>query len=489
MRKMIYVLWWCFLGSFLPACSGFLEEYSQDLTYIQTVDDLNELLVGSCYFSNTSDLLPMLHVMDDDTEYVRKPTTPGYWGFHYWLANPFVSGAGVEQKDGVWSTFYKNLAAINVVMTKAEDFASEGEAYRKARGEAYFLRGMDYFYLVNLYAKPYDAKTAASEPGVPLKLTEYVEDKHYERTPVAEVYASIISDLKTAATYLDGTTQTTKRRANVDAARAMLSRVYLYMAGEENWKNCVAMCDSVLKSRRYSLLDINDHEPKKDFIFLDSPETIFTQGKCSARSTIFMGQTMVATYMLTQDLLGKYDADVDLRYSHWFNNVRNVGWIWLKYSSLTPVVSTMVSSEFLLRLPEVYLNKAEALVMLGRTEEAVEVLRELREKRLVEGTTDVIPTSQQELVDFVRLERRLELCGEGHRWFDLRRYAVHPTFPEEKEIIHEYVNNSTRVGYYRLAPYSENSGNWVWPIPEYAITFNDGTLVANEREGAPLVEY
>ena len=142
-------------------------------------------------------------------------------------------------------------------MTKAEDFASEGEAYRKVKGEAYFLRGMDYFYLVNLYAKPYSAKTAASEPGVPLKLTEYVEDKHYVRASLAEVYASIVSDLKSAAVYLEGTTQTTKRRANVDAARAMLSRVYLYMAGEENWENCVAMCDSVLKSKRYDLYDIN----------------------------------------------------------------------------------------------------------------------------------------------------------------------------------------------------------------------------------------
>lgn len=92
--------------------------------------------------------------------------------------------------------------------------------------------------------------------------------------------------------------------------------------------------------------------------------------------------------------------------------------------------------------------------MLGRTEEAIVVLRELRKNRLVTGATDVIPTSQEELVHFVRLERRLELCGEGHRWFDLRRYAVHPTFPEEKEIVHEYVNNTSRVGYYRLAPYS-----------------------------------
>ena len=166
-----------------------------------------------------------------------------------------------------------------------------------------------------------------------------------------------------------------------------------------------------------------------------------------------------------------------------------MGWVWLKYSVLTASPASEVSSEFLLRLPEVYLNKAEALIMLGRTEEAIDVLRTLREKRLAAETTDVIPTSQEDLVQFVRLERRLELCGEGHRWFDLRRYAVHPTFPEEKEIIHESVKNGTKIGYYRLAPYSENSNNWVWPIPEDAVIFNDGALVANERDGAPLVEY
>lgn len=489
MRKIIYILSLCFWGSLFPACSGFLEEYSQDLTYIRTVDDLNELLVGGGYFSSASDVLPMLHVMDDDTEYERKATTVGYWGFHYWLANPFVSGAGVEQKDGIWSSFYKYLAVINVILNKADDFTSEGDAYRKVKGESYFLRGMDYFYLVNLYAKPYKAETAANEPGVPLKLTEYVEDKHYERATVAEVYASVVSDLENAITYLNGTRQITKRRANVDAARAMLGRVYLYMGGEENWKKCNALCDSVLQSGRYELYDIKEHTPKKDFIFLDSPETIFTQGKNSARRTIFMGQPSVAAYTLSQDLLGNYDANVDLRYSHWFNSVKNVGWVWLKYSVLTASPASEVSSEFLLRLPEVYLNKAEALIMLGRTEEAIDVLRTLREKRLAAGTTDVIPTSQEDLVQFVRLERRLELCGEGHRWFDLRRYAVHPTFPEEKEIVHESVKNGSKIGYYRLAPYSENSNNWVWPIPEDAVIFNDGALVANERDGAPLVEY
>lgn len=36
----------------------------------------------------------------------------------------------------------------------------------------------------------------------------------------------------------------------------------------------------------------------------------------------------------------------------------------------------------------------------------------------------------QDLVDYIRQERRLELCYEGFRWFDLRRYGM-PSFSRD----------------------------------------------------------
>ena len=38
----------CFLA--LCGCSGFLEEYSQDKSYIKGYDDLDEILLGNAYF-------------------------------------------------------------------------------------------------------------------------------------------------------------------------------------------------------------------------------------------------------------------------------------------------------------------------------------------------------------------------------------------------------------------------------------------------------
>lgn len=67
-----------------------------------------------------------------------------------------------------------------------------------------------------------------------------------------------------------------------------------------------------------------------------------------------------------------------------------------------------------LRYPEILLNKAEAQACLGQSE-AVSTLRSLMQYRYKKMPT--IPSGGKELVDFVRLERRKELCYEGHRWF------------------------------------------------------------------------
>src|SRR5699024_11034563 len=100
---------------------------------------------------------------------------------------------------------------------------------------------------------------------------------------------------------------------------------------------------------------------------------------------------------------------------------------------------TTASSEFLLRLPEVLLNKAEALAILGRDVEAMAVLEELRVKRIVAAEyKELDARSGKKLIELIRDERRRELCGEGHRWFDLRRYAVHPKYPSTKEIVHDH---------------------------------------------------
>lgn len=105
------------------------------------------------------------------------------------------------------------------------------------------------------------------------------------------------------------------------------------------------------------------------------------------------------------------------------------------------------------------------------------------------GVPDIATKTGKDLVNFIRNERRLELCFEGHRWFDLRRYSVSPKYPETKPIRHEVrvKDSGIAYGYYELEAYP--NGGWVLPIPTYELQFTDGNMVNNERPAPVYVEY
>ena len=78
-------------------------------------------------------------------------------------------------------------------------------------------------------------------------------------------------------------------------------------------------------------------------------------------------------------------------------------------------------------------------------------------------------TDADELLQFYKDERRRELCFEGHRWFDLRRYGC----PELK---HVWYDESGEAIEYTLR---EKDPGYTLLIPQEAFTQNP-SLVQNE---------
>lgn len=515
MRKRLLYLIIC-MGMF-SSCGDFLEDYSQDLTYASSCTDLEELLIGNGYMKQQVNLLstdftltgenacfcPWIHVMDDDTmEPGRKQESIGgatiIEEFHHWAKNPFQAN-GVPYDDPTWKDLYERIAVTNVVIPKVEELMGElPEDRNRVKGEALFLRASFYYLLANFYGLPYKVSTASTDLSVPLKLTEYVEDRYFSRNTVKEVFESIENDLEEASTLLKGVEQTTIYQANEAAARLLLSRVYLYM---ERWEDALEQCDSIIALAKYSCLDLNTLDSTKSSTYAASPETIFSQGTYSMDKVMYEVYYQGNSdpnwnyhngYVVSEDLLRTYDAK-DLRANIFITETQmfdgTYRCIKLKDKSKDGYVSDM----FLLRYPEVILNKAEALAMLGRENESKECLQELRANRFKTNDLQPVVETGDEYIDFVRDERRREFCFEGQRWFDLRRYAVSSTHPFSKEIRHPHyerwkgsgigngANEYRYLGEYRLKKYDEETA-YVLPIPEYAMTYNNGALVQNERE-------
>ena len=329
MKKVYFLVWMCLWG--LTGCSDFLEEDSKENTYATSCSDLNELLVGSGYmehqvaYNNTKFTIktasgpyfPWLHVMDDDVEevvlgnYTETNSRYKLNPFYTWEKDPF-NEAGVLFNDPTWGRLYKHIAVTNVILDKVEEFTHDTEEDRNIiRGQSHFLRATYYYLLVNIYAKPYDPISAATDLGVPLKLTPYVEDIDYKRSPVDSVYHQIVRDLKQAIHYLDGYEPKTVRRATKSAAQLFLSRVYCYMG---QWDSVPALCESVLAREKYQLKDLT---VTKDTGWIDanSPEIIFSQGSHST-NFVFKGEYENSTdgisgYRISDELHQIFDENKD----------------------------------------------------------------------------------------------------------------------------------------------------------------------------------
>lgn len=497
----------------LTACGDFLEEYSQDTDYVRTWKDLDELLIGDCYmpvngsgeFYRQANYGQFIHLLADEVEEQRSGYTIVFdsheysFGYYTWQQrvgqNESYSGFNVE--NTLWTKVYKQINIANNVLRSVEKVPQNNETDKqgalKVKGEAHFLRGWYYFFLVNLYGPAYDPATATTDLGVPVKVSEEVNDVKFQRQSVQEVYEQVLSDLLAAEEEL-GQVTTSRRsiyRADVTAVRLLLSRVYLYM---QNWEKAAAYARQVTKDHpQLQNLNVNNDRIMQK----SNVENIFSMGGDDVCCMIDYASKGLR---LSTDLYNAYNS-VDLRRSQWIwkyadfqgptlreyvntaspEATPNEARYWF-YTSSNALSSSQaqVSSLFWLRSAEAWLNLAEAEAYLRHDEEAQTALNTLRAARINEAYTQTahVDATGDDLIKAIRLERRLEFMLQGQRWFDLRRYRVNTVLPEKKRITHDYTyyverNSTTATERHRFV-LTEDDPSWTLPIPNEVLEFNTG---------------
>lgn len=476
----------------LTSCKKFLETYSQNKSFINTAVDLQDVLLGDVYTLSRTDY-PFLYTMDDDV----KLATFTSWnrlsidGFHYWQSNPWVNSEGVGSlTDAYYNHLYSKIARANVVLLNVQNLREKGEpadTLNRIAAESYFLRAYYYYFLANVYGKPYRSATSNTDLCIPLKLNEAVEEAFPVRATTGKVYNQIINDLLKAEQLIQQSNVALKTRANAASIQALLSRIYLFT---EDYDKVISYADKVLANQRYGLYDLNTYKAGESFASMTSPEIIFTMGQYNLFNTLGLTTDEFGGihYLPSEELIGSY-APEDLRRGAFY--IQNSKGVWKAAKRKTLGGQLIDASDFqLIRLSEIYLNKAEALAMLGKDAEAKEVVRVFHRARFKAADIPTLSDQGEALVNSIRDERRRELCLEAHRWFDLRRYAVNSKYPYQKTIRHAsidfngmgYVEN----GYYELAPYDQEPGAYVVPISQDEIEFSRGSLVNEFRPDRPL---
>lgn len=454
----------------MTSCSDFLKEYSQDLAKVQTWSDLDEVLLGDAYmpsariylanysiYSTGESALDILHFMGDEitlsqtheNDYLSM--TKNMFPFYTWQQD---TGTDEDLKyvggdEAYWNDLYKRINVCNMVISlideQPEYTLDDAVQKERVKGEAHFLRGMYYFYLANLYAQPYDPATAEDTPGVPVKLSNFVEDVEFPRSSLKETYEQIISDFSDAAVELEGKTAKSKYHANATAAKLMLARVNLYM---QNWDGAVAYAKAVLADNN-QLQSLRSVALGANSVSIASPETIFSMGHYLIAANFASDKygDYDPAYYVSDNMIDLYDRD-DLRRGRYFGNTSDGYFnnVFLKYNLQYGNWGGMcdVSSYCLLRTSEAYMILAEASAYNNDENTARETLDRFLQTRV--QSAEPVTLQGNALIDFIRDERAREFLLEGHRWFDLRRYTVCQPYKWSKIIVHSY-NYFTQINW------------------------------------------
>ena len=380
------------------------------------------------------------------------PTSTSFQSGRYQM--PFYMTYSADATVGLWGYGYYVISAVNNVLEAIEengiDSYAKGDVtaqdIKNLQAECYFLRALSMFDMARIYAySPAKAAAVNFNDCIPIILkTDKTAKEQPARNTVAEVYKQIIDDLTTAeslmaADYARAGVTDKKAAATLPAIQALLSRVYLY---NQNWQSAADYATKVINNSAFKLWTAKEY-PSVWSANVGGSEVIFEvygnksndydeywegpshmtnplgYADCAASKSLtnlFEDGDVRGTVGVrgTDDGAAMFCTDKD--------NSSN-GELWtMKYygKGLGDATSTPdVSNVIVLRLSEMYLNRAEALVN-GANVAGASALSDLNAIRANRGASALTSAGAAA----VALERRLELNFEGHYWFDLGRTAA-----------------------------------------------------------------
>ena len=354
----------------------------------------------------------------------------------------------LDEVDDIWLYLYNTVQVSILLIEKLEGGEISGPDAEKQQliAELKVHRAFAYFALVNLYSKQYDAGSAASDLGVPIR-TSSVMSGETPRESVQAVYDYIMQDLNeaVASNALESTFPDKNWQATQAGAYAVQAKVYLQMGNYDAAltaaNNCLALYNTLIDYSTIFSMPANYQNDEMILLKDHAGTGVFTD------------------FFVSDELLAMYDAnDVrpNLRYSKDWRTGETTfdeGYYGNELTYVGPSVA------------EMYLISAECEARVGSFQNAITHLNTVRSKRYAAGTyvdltTTELPDAATTLA-FVKDERRRELADKGVRWFDLKRY---------NGLDNANITLTRVIDGQVAATLEPNSNRWIVPIARLTMT-------------------
>ncbi|MGS2763242.1 RagB/SusD family nutrient uptake outer membrane protein [Sinomicrobium sp. M5D2P9] len=374
-----------------------------------------------------------------------------------------------------YKIYYRIIRNANEVIIGTETAEGPDEEKNMVKGQALTYRAWAHFQLVQLYGKRYDASGENTQPGVPIRLIP--ENEPLPRASVEQVYTQVNKDLDEAIVLLDGYERGNKSHFDKSVVLGLKARVALV---QQNYS--IAAEYAALAREGYSLMSNDEYYGQFNtytngewmwgsYVQEDQSDTFGNFGAYVSRN--FSSTNIRTNPKAINSLLYDEISSTDIR-SKLFDPTG-------EHDSLPPGYSIAsnfakfpyTNQKFLaagtgdsrmdvpyMRAAEMYLIEAEALSYIDENASR-NILYELASNRDSEYVLST--NSGQDLKEEIYLQRRIELWGEGFRFYDLKRLNL-PLDRTGANHVGSVINNIYTV------PAGDN--RWQWLIPLDAINAN-----------------
>lgn len=472
--------------SAISACSDeFVNEdppYAIDSeNYFNAKEDYENALIGAYDLLQSSYVNVLLGEIASDNTLSGGESATDVVGFQQ-VDDMIHTPVNSNLKD-IWNWMFAGVYRASYILEFKDKTDFEGK--NQIIAEARFLKAYYNFELVKWFGP------------IPIKVDQRFGVKDVEtipRSPVSEVYANIESDLLFAIDNLSPTAPQTGR-ATKGAAQALLGKVYLY---QDKFVNAANVLEDVILNGNYSL--VSDYSTLFENNAENGPESVFevqysdAQGagfgclQCS-EGNVAVGFNGIRNYngpmfdsgysfnVPTQQVYDDFEVGDNRRDVAILNIVdwaastgatygegyKHTGFFNRKYlprqgdSNVGDQNLTNPNNYRAIRYADVLLMAAEAFNRGGIDDGKARTYLNLVRRRAFGDTNHDISASGAALTDFILDERRLELVGEGHRFFDL-------------------VRTNRAVG---AIPGFTAGKNEIFPVPFEEIQFSNGNWQQN----------
>lgn len=303
-----------------------------------------------------------------------------------WIKDFFLPTNGWIQVP--YTGYYALLYQINSFIEVAEK-APQTDKVRQMLGVAYYFRALDYYNIVTKYRIAPLMRVTSNDPQ--------------PNSTEEALWAFVNEDLEKALAMCPE--YSTKYYVSLQAAKALAARAYIAQGKKAE---AAKLADDLIADPLFALDDFT-----KIFRGEANSEVIFTFANLPEENGIkFAGEFLqpATIYVPVPEVIALFkDDDKRKSISITVDGSETVLNKYINKSSSDPIIIS--------RLAEMYLISAEGKGLNGGG------LARLNELRRARGLQDLSPApkNEEEFIDAILAERRLEFLGEGFRWYDLVR--------------------------------------------------------------------